>query len=102
MTPAARLLALDQLHIQGRHDFLHDLIVQCEEIALGAIKALSPNVFSGSGIHQLRRDPQSVTQFLHAALQHMAHAQLLADLPDINRLAFVTEAGVAGDHQHPA
>jgi hypothetical protein len=42
-----------------------------------------------------RRNPA----FAHAAFQQVAHAQFAADLADVDGLALVGEAGVAGDHE---
>ena len=38
----------------------------------------------------------------HAALEHVAHAELPRDLAHIRSLALVDEAGVAGDDEQPA
>ena len=37
--------------------------------------------------------------FLHAAFQHVAHAEFAPDLPDVDRPALVGERGIARDHE---
>ena len=38
---------------------------------------------SGSGIDELGGDAQAIARFAHAALEHVSHAQVAADLPDV-------------------
>src|ERR1700730_16351569 len=47
---------------------------------------------------QLCRDPYPTTRFAHAAFEDVAHAQLHADLLDVDSLSFVGEGRMAGDH----
>ena len=53
------------------------------------------------GLDQLRGDAQTRGCFAHAPLQNIAHAQFTADLPDVDRFAFVNEARIARDHEQP-
>ena len=50
-------------------------------------------------VDELRRYPHAPARLAHAAFQDIAHAQLSADLPDVDRLAFVGKARIAGDHE---
>jgi hypothetical protein len=54
------------------------------------------------GIDQLRGNANAVPDQPHAALQHVAHAELAPDLTDIDSLALVLEAGVASDDEQLA
>jgi hypothetical protein len=54
---------------------------------------------AGGGVDQLGVDPHLLARPPHAALQHVAHAQVLGDLPHLHRLALVGEDRVAGDHE---
>ena len=54
---------------------------------------------AGDGIDQLGRDPDAILRDLHAALQHVAHPQLLGHLLHLHRFALVGEGGVAGDDE---
>ncbi len=56
----------------------------------------------GVGPDQLDRDAHPAARFAHAAFEHIAHAQFLADLLDVDGLAFVGEGRVAGDHREGA
>ena len=46
-------------------------------------------------------DAQAVARLAHAPFQNIAHAEFAPDLPDIDGLALVGEARIAGDHEQP-
>ena len=50
------------------------------------------------GIDKLRVDPDPVAGLANAAFDHVARAQLFADLAHVGRSALVGECGVACDH----
>ena len=54
---------------------------------------------AGRGVDQLGGDADAVAGAANAALQHVAHAKLAPDLPHVDGLALVPEAGVAGDDE---
>ena len=54
---------------------------------------------AGFRIDQLDIDPRLVPGPPHAAFEHVAHAELAADLPGIDRLPGIAEGGIAGDHE---
>jgi len=54
----------------------------------------------GLGIDQLNSDADLVARPANASFQHIAHAQLAADLPRVDRLVPIGEGGVARDHEH--
>ena len=56
----------------------------------------------GVGADQLRRDPYPTARLAHAALDDVAHAQLLADFLDVDGLSLVGEGRIAGDHREGA
>src|SRR4051812_15826594 len=43
-----------------------------------------------------------IAHLTHRAFQHIAHTEFAADLPHVYSLAFISEAGTAGDHEQPA
>ena len=47
-------------------------------------------------------DPHAARRRPHAALEHVAHAELAPDLLHVHRAPLVGEARVAGDHEQPA
>ena len=91
------LLLQRELQLQRRHDLLHDLILQGEDVLQWAVVALGPQVTAGGGVDQLRGDPHLLVRFLHAAFQHVAHAHLFPHVLHLHRFAFVGEGRVAGD-----
>ena len=54
----------------------------------------------GFGVDQLGSDADPVSRPLDASFQHIAHAQLAADLFGVDALALVGECGIARDHEH--
>ena len=55
----------------------------------------------GFGLNQVREDAHAVTSLAHAPFQDIAHSKLASDLPNVHRLALVSEARIAGDHDQP-
>ena len=51
------------------------------------------------GVDQLARDAYLIDRSAHAAFKHIADTQFLADLFNIDGLAFVGKAGIAGDYK---
>lgn len=56
------------------------------------------NSISG-GIDELRIDPQLIATSTHTAFEHVAYAQLLGDLPNVKRFAFLGKARVSSDDE---
>jgi hypothetical protein len=75
----------------------HHLVLDGKDVLERAVEVLGPSVSSSHGVDQLGRNAQAIAPAPYAALQHVAHAQLTADLADIDCLALVLEAGSAGD-----
>ena len=67
-----------------------------------AVEAIGPEMRAGHGIDQLAGDPHPAAGLAHAALEHVAHAELAADLLHVDGAALVGEARIAGDHEQPA
>ena len=67
--------------------------------SMRAIEFLGPQMRAGLGLDQLPGDPQRRARLSHAAFQHVAHAKLASDLPDVDRPALVGERGIARDHE---
>ena len=57
---------------------------------------------AGGGLDQLGGDPDPLRLGLQAALEHVAHAELAADLAHVDALALERLDGVAGDDQELA
>ncbi len=70
-----------------------------EDIGQIAIVGLGPEMRVVAGIDQLGDHPHFVGRTLHAPLDNMRHAELLADLAQIaRRAAFVLHDAGAADH----
>ena len=54
---------------------------------------------AGRGLDQLAGDAHPVAGLAHAAFEHVAHAELAADLLDVDGLALVGEGRIARDHE---
>jgi hypothetical protein len=53
-------------------------------------------------VYQLRRHTRSVGSLAHRTFEHITHPEFAPDLFDVDRLAFLGEARIAGDHEKPA
>jgi hypothetical protein len=80
-------------------DLLRDLVLDREQVRLGPVVALRPQVPAAGRVDELRREAHPPRVGLQAALEHVAHAQLPADLAQVDRLALVGVDRVVGDHQ---
>jgi hypothetical protein len=90
----------DQLLLERDRDPGCDLVLQSEQIARVAVEALGPQMRAGRGIDQLGIDADLIARPLDATLQHIADAQLAADLLCVGRLVPIGERGAARDHEH--
>ena len=64
------------LELQGSSNACHDLVLQCEPIALFFVEHLGPQMRAGPGVDQLGVDAEAVAGSLDAALEHEPDAQL--------------------------
>ena len=72
-----------ELGAQMFDDLAGDLLLNREDVGHFAIVALSPDLESVTDIDQLDRDPHAIIAHPHAALQHRAHVQEVADLAHV-------------------
>ena len=75
----------------------HDLVLNGKYVLKLSIVPLGPTLNAGQSIHKLRSDTNTVTTTTNTPFQHVAHAELAPDMPDVYGLASVLEAGVTGD-----
>src|SRR5262245_53826978 len=92
-------LCLVHMHRKHRHDRSDDLVLDGKSVIELAIVAVGPPVRAGRGIDELGADADTVAGAANAALEHVAHPELTPNLPDIDGLALVLEARIAGDHK---
>ena len=76
-----------------------DLVLDREDVVEVAVEAFSPQVAAVLAVDQLGVDAHAIAGLAHASLQDRAHAEVLAHLRDVGRLALVGEGGVAGDDE---
>src|SRR5262249_19337927 len=93
------LFALGQVQGQRPGDLSDDGILNPEDIRDAAVVAIRPDLPAGDGIDQLSVDPHGVSGATHAALNHIAHSQVLGHLAHFNPPALVGEARIAGDDE---
>ena len=95
------LQTLDLGELQARLDAGDDafgkLVLKREDVAHVAFEAVGPDVVSVRGVDQLAGETYALAAAPHAAFEHVAHAELAADLADVDGLALVDEARVARD-----
>jgi hypothetical protein len=101
LAPGAKIFRGIDLRLDRRDDGLRDLVLDREHIGKITVVAFRPDMAAGGHVVELRRDAHALAQFAHAALEHIADAEFLGDLLDVNGLALVGERGIAGDHEEP-
>ena len=95
-------LRLLELWRDRADDALGHPVLQLEDVLERAVEAVGPEMGAGRRIDELAGDAHAVRGLAHAAFEHVAHAELAADLPHVDGAALVGEARIAGDHEQPA
>ena len=78
------------------------LVLETKDIFQISLGATRPKLSPSAGIDQLTSDPYLVLRFAYAAFEHVADPELATNLLNIDRFAFVSKAGIAGDDEEPA
>ncbi|MNM99811.1 hypothetical protein D3C81_1123810 [compost metagenome] len=84
---------------QRLHDLAGDLVLHGEDIVQAAIEAFRPQMIAAYCVDQLGVDAHAPRGASCAALQQVAHAEVLCDPAHVHRLALVGESRVAGDDE---
>ena len=92
-------LGVDQPPTQVVGQSRHHLILQLEEIGHVLLEPVGPQMRARFGVDELRVDAHPVLIALHRAFEHIANAELLADLLGVDALALEGEGRVAGDDE---
>src|SRR5215469_11892093 len=95
----ALLLGIGDSRSNSNRHRLADFVLHHEDVGEIAVVALSPDMLAGLGLDQLAGDANAIAGFPQAAFEHIAHAQIAANLLHINSAALVGEGGVARDHE---
>ena len=102
LAPGAKTFRGVKLRLDGGDDCFGDLVLHREHVGEVAVVALRPDVAAGGDVVELGGDAHALARLAQAALEEVAHAELLGDLPEMDGPALVDEGGVAGDHEEPA
>jgi len=95
------LLSLAELRHDRAGNGPSDLVLQIEYVREIAVVPLRPDVIPGGRVDELGRDAYAVAATAHAALEHIAHAQLAADAANIVCAPLVGKRRIACDHHQP-
>ena len=78
-----------QRHLQLLRDRPGNLLLHGEHVVQRPVVGLRPEVKSVVRVHELGRDPQTVTLFADAPLNEVLNVELSPDLPQVLVLALV-------------
>src|SRR5205814_8033712 len=81
----------------GAYNAVGDLILNRENVFYCTVVSLGPQMTSCARLNQLSGDAEAIAGFSDAAFEDVTHAELAADLFDIDGVALVGEAGVSSD-----
>jgi hypothetical protein len=102
LAPRAFDLGVTERRLDHPRNADGDVILQFEHIFELTVEAVGPEMRPAQRVDQLRRDAHPVSALSHRAFEHVADAELAADLLHIDGLALVRKARIAGDHEEPA
>ena len=94
----ASRLGGDELGVQRACQARDDFVLHVEEIGERLVEPLGPEMIARFGVDELDIDAHAVSAALNAALEDIADVQLAPDRLHVERLAFVGERRIAGDH----
>src|SRR5439155_14137893 len=81
-----------QLRRNCAHDTRSNLVLQIKNVLECAIEAIRPEMSSSASIDELTSDTHPIHRLAHAALEHIAHAQVATHLLHVHSPALVREA----------
>src|SRR5262245_4484391 len=93
---------LQQLRLNRGNHLARYLVLQRKDVGEFAVVTIGPDVVSGCGIYQLRRDAHAVAALSHAAFQHVANAELARSALHVDRFALIRKRRIARDYEKPA
>src|SRR2546423_14969999 len=92
-------LGRDQLYMDGTGQPGSDLVLHIEKVGALLVEALGPQMRAALGIDELRIEAHPLASVLHAAFEHVSHAELTADPAGVDGLALVGKSGAAPDRK---
>src|SRR3974377_1009193 len=91
------LLALAKLNLQRSDDLLREFVLHREYVGEIAIETVRPNVRTVGSVDKLAGNAPAIAGLAHASFQHVAHAELAADLLHIDGLTLIGKTRVSRD-----
>src|SRR5262249_13600254 len=88
-----RDLGLFELRREGANHARRDLVLQVENIVERAFETVGPEVGAGRRVDELAGDAYTLRGSANAALEHIAHPELTADLLDVHAAALESKRG---------
>ena len=92
-------LGAPHLRLDRADNLLRHPILEIEQVFDLALEAIRPDMRHRRGIDELRGDANARAHPANAAFEHIAHAELAADLLHVDRAALVGEGRVARDDE---
>src|SRR4029079_18477475 len=89
------------LRLDGRYDSPRNLVLHREDVADDALMLLGPDLVAARSVDKTARYAKPFAASAHAALEDVAHTQLLRDHPVVEDLALVGKGRVSGDDRQP-
>src|SRR5262249_1530706 len=102
LAPRGFELGLAQVRRKAPEDARGDALLQVEQFREIAVVAVDPDQRAAFDVGQLSGDAQPHVGAANAAAQHVAHAQLLADLLQVDRLVAIGQRRRARDDEQAA
>ena len=97
----ARGFVRREVDLERVDDGARHLVLDFEDVDQLAVIALRPEMRAAASVDELRRDAHARPGLAHASFQHMAHAEVARDAPQIDGAALVGEGRIARDHHQP-
>src|SRR6516165_349011 len=91
-----------QCRLDHAGDARRHLVLQLEDVFQRAVEAVGPQMRAGHRVDQLPGNTDPIATLAYRPFEHIADAQLAADLLHVDRLTLVRKTRIAGDDEEPA
>ena len=83
------------------HNAIGNTILQSKHVLYISFEPFGPNMRASFAINKLRCDAYPVCCLSYTTFQDISNAKLLPDLPCVDRLSLISEAGIARYNEEP-
>jgi hypothetical protein len=90
------------MRLEGAGDVRRDPVLQLEHFIELAVEVIGPKMGTALGVDQLTSDAEARAGLAHTTLEDVAHAELAADLTDIDRASLIGEGRAPSDDKQLA